>query len=74
MNESLRWRPLIHSRNAAIYSAAIPSRRLRFLKMAESMGRADKPFRFQQKITQHRRNQCILYANYVNPVSLPSPR
>ena len=46
MNESLRWRPLIHPRNAAIYPAAIlhsDCGRGLVPKDAESMGREDKP-------------------------------
>ncbi len=46
MNESLRWRPLVHPRNGAIYPAAtLHSDWGRGLvpKDAESMGREDKP-------------------------------
>ncbi len=57
---NLRWRPLIHPRNAATYPAAtLHSDCGRGLvpKDAESMGREDKPLLdFQQQITQDRRN------------------
>jgi len=57
---NLWWRPLIHPRNATTYPAAtLHSDCGRGLvpKDAESMGREDNPLlRFQQQITQHRRN------------------
>ena len=76
---NLRWRSLIHPRNAATYPVVtLHSDCGRGLvpKDAESMGREDKPLLdFISKITQHRRNhKCILYANYGSPVNLHPPR